>query len=164
MNEKTYKKINKYISSYKNGPKILNLINKITTSLVYIIYPVFLIYLLINKDGNFWKLLIVPAISFVLLSFFRKKINAPRPYEKLNIIPIISKKTKGQSFPSRHVFSVFVIAMTLYYISAPIGIFLIFIGVIVGLVRVLGGVHFPRDVIAGAIIGILLSFIGWNII
>lgn len=163
MNEETYGKIKRFITSYEKGKEILNFINKLTTSLVYLIYPVFLILLIINRDKRFWKLLIVPGISFIILSFFRKKINAPRPYEKLNIEPIIPKSTVGQSFPSRHVFSVFVIAMTLYYISPAIGISLMLVGIIVGIVRVLGGVHFPRDVIAGAVIGIFLSFIGWNV-
>lgn len=163
MNEKRYAKIKEFINSYKYGSKILNFINKITTSLVYLLYPVFLLSLLINKDKRFWKLLLIPGISFLIVSFFRRKINAPRPYEVLDIEPIIKKSTRGQSFPSRHVFSVYVIAMSLYYISAPVGISLMLVGIVVSLVRVLGGVHFPRDVIGGAIIGILFSYVAWNI-
>ncbi len=37
------------------------------------------------------------------------------------------------------------------------------LGLILAIVRVLGGVHFPRDVVFGALLGILASFIGWNI-
>ena len=162
MNEELYGEIIKTIESYKYGANILRIINNITTSLVYIVHPIFLLVLGVNGDSRFWKVLLVPGISFVLLSVFRNYINASRPYEIYNIIPIINKDSKGKSFPSRHVFSVFVISMTLYFISAPVGISLFLIGIIIGLVRVLGGVHFPRDVIAGALLGILFSLIGWN--
>ena len=163
MNEERYRKIKNWISKYKYGVQTLNVLNKLTTTLVYLTYPVFLLILLINGDLRFWKVLLVPGISFVLVSAFRSRINFPRPYEVLDIVPIIAKDTKGKSFPSRHVFSVFIIAMTLYYISMPVGILLMIVGIMVAVIRVLGGVHFPRDVIYGAIIGILCGFIGFNI-
>ena len=163
MNEERYEKIKNYISKYKNGVKILNVLNKVTTTIVYLTYPVFLLILLINRDPRFWKVLLVPAISFVLVSAFRSHINFPRPYEVLDIVPIIEKDTKGKSFPSRHVFSVFIIAMTLYYISVPTGILLMVLGSLIAVIRVLGGVHFPRDVIFGALIGVFCAVVGFRI-
>lgn len=161
MNKETYEKITEPIRSHPNGIRNLKLLNRVTTTSVYLIYPISLLVLLMNGDKRFWKVLFIPGVSFVLLSIFRNLLNAPRPYEVLDIVPIIDKETKGKSFPSRHVFSVFVIGMTLYYIFKPLGIALMLIGIIVGIVRVLGGVHFPRDVIAGATIGIGCSLIGW---
>lgn len=164
MDKNTYERISNPIKNHPYGEKILRAINKIATTSVYITYPFFLLKLAIERDLKFWKVLFIPMISFLLLSVFRKYKNAPRPYEILEISPIIDKNTKGNSFPSRHVFSAFVIAMTLYYISAPVGVLLLFIGTLVGLVRVVGGVHFPKDVIAGAVFGILCGIIGWNFI
>ena len=37
------------------------------------------------------------------------------------------------------------------------------LGSAIALIRVIGGVHFPRDVIAGALIGIIFGIIGWNL-
>lgn len=164
LDEKTYEKIRSWINKFDNGVEVINIINKISTSLVYLIYPIILLILIFNGDQSFWRILFVPAISFILLSLFRKCFNAPRPYEVLDIQPIIKKDTRGKSFPSRHVFSAFVIAMTLYYISVPIGIFIMLLGLIIAIVRVLGGIHFPKDVIVGGIIGILCGIIGWNIL
>lgn len=163
MTEELYKNILKKIRSYKYGPGIIRAVNNLTTSFVYLTYPVFLIFLAISRDSRIWKVILVPGVSFIILSVFRSLMDLSRPYEVYDILPIINKDSKGKSFPSRHVFSVFVIAMTLYYISMPIGIALLIIGLIIGTVRVLGGVHFPRDVIAGAIIGILSGIIGWTI-
>ena len=140
--------------------KILNMLNKILTGSVYLAYPALLAFLALNHDLRFFRVLITAGVSFVLVSLFRNFFNAPRPYESLDIVPLISKDTKGKSFPSRHVFSIFVIAMCFCYISLPIGIILLIAGVFLAVIRVLSGVHFPSDVIAGALIGILAGVIG----
>lgn len=164
LNEQLYEKITSPIRNKHNGEKILKQINKFSTLTVYFTYPLFLFLLAYKRDIRFWKLVIIPGVSFVLVSLFRGHINFARPYEVLDIDPIIKKDTRGKSFPSRHVFSVFIIAMTLYYISIPVSISLMAIGVIVAIVRVVGGVHFPRDVVAGAVTGVLCAIIGWNLI
>ncbi len=163
MDKRKYENVTNLILKNPNRLKIFNIINSVSTIIVYLIYPIFLLVLILKQDERLWKVLFIPSISFILVSLFRKHFNAPRPYEVLNIQPIIHKDTKGKSFPSRHVFSAFIIAMTLYYISIPIGVFLMFIGTIIATLRVVGGVHFPKDVIAGAIVGISCAIIGWNI-
>src|SRR5699024_10671091 len=111
----------------------------------------------------FWRALLAPAISFVFVSMIRHYIDAPRPYEVKEIDPIIKKETKGNSFPSRHVFAAFVIATTLYFISKHLAILLMIAVFLLAVLRVLGGVHFPRDVIVGAIIGIVSGVLGFYI-
>ncbi len=141
--------------------KVINLSNRLITYSVYAIYPVIIMVLLFSGDSRIWRVLLGPLISFVLVSLLRRFIDAPRPYEVTGKAPILNKDTKGQSFPSRHVFSVFVIASTLYFISRPLGVFLMLIGCVLAVLRVIGGVHYPRDVIAGAIIGILSGVLGF---
>lgn len=141
--------------------KIINLSNKIITYVVYAVYPIALILLMFDRDPRFWRVLLAPSISFVLVSIFRKVVNAPRPYEVTGKEPIIKKETEGNSFPSRHVFSVFVIASTLFFISKPLGVLLMLFGIVLAVLRVIGGVHFPKDVIAGAIIGIISGILGF---
>ncbi len=135
--------------------------NLILTGLVYVSYPVLLCILFFTKDERFWRCLFVPAVSFLAVSGFRKLLNAPRPYEKLHFRPLLSKDKHGESFPSRHVFSVFVIALAFYDVFLPVGVVLTVFGVVLAAVRVVGGVHFPRDVLAGAAIGILSGVLGF---
>jgi hypothetical protein len=103
----------------------------------------------------------LPGSGFLLVSLFRSRFNAPRPYEALDIIPLMEKDKHGQSFPSRHVFSIFVIAMTLLRLCAPLGWALLCCGMVLAWCRVILGVHFPRDVIAGGIAGILWGLPGF---
>ena len=94
----------------------------------------------------------------------RDRLNAKRPYEVLDIQPIITKNTKGHSMPSRHVFSMFVIAMAFLWVLPWAGALLLCFGAALALVRVIGGVHFPRDVIAGALVGIVSGILGFWVI
>lgn len=134
------------------------------TGLVYLSYPVLLAVLFFTKDIRFWRCLFVPAVSFLAVSGLRKLVNAQRPYDKLHFRPLLNKNKHGESFPSRHVFSVFVISMAFYYTCLPIGIVLTAVGVLMAVVRVVGGVHFPHDVLAGAAIGILSGVLGFFIV
>ena len=71
------------------------------------------------------------------------------------IAPLISKETKGKSFPSRHVFSAFMIGMTFLFVIKPFGILILAAGTVMAYIRVVGGVHFPKDTAAGALLGVL---------
>lgn len=145
----------------ETGKRILNQVNFLMTRLCYVAYPVSLIVLGVWRDERLLRAVLVPAISFVLLSVFRKWINAPRPYQVLDIRPLIRKDTQGKSFPSRHVFSVFVIAMTFLWLLPPLGAVFLAMGVVLAACRVIGGVHWPRDVAVGALVGIVSGIIGF---
>ena len=100
------------------------------------------------------------AVPFVLVSVFRHLIDAPRPYELYDFYDEPPKNKKGKSFPSRHVFSAFLIA-ALWVIKSPvIAASLAVFGVILAINRVITGIHFVRDVVAGAIIGIVSGVLG----
>ena len=101
----------------------------------------------------------IPALCFLAVTIFRKVVNKKRPYEKLPIQSLIKKDKKGQSFPSRHVFSIFLIATLWFCFWKPVGIFLFIAGVFLAIVRVIGGVHFVTDVCAGALLGVLAGFL-----
>ena len=101
----------------------------------------------------------IPASGFVILSFLRKKINAPRPYEEWDIKPLLDRDSHGQSMPSRHVFSATIISMACMHASLPIGMICLTLSACLGLVRVLGGVHYPKDVVVGYICALV-----WGVI
>lgn len=164
MNQNSYIKITDKIRKHKYGEKTAIFLNRFLTEIVYVAYFVLVIYLLIQKDKEIIRVVFVPGISFVLVSVIRHFINAERPYTKYDFIPLIQKEKKGDSMPSRHVFSAFVIGMACLSINVMLGIAILTVGVIMAIERVVVGVHFPRDVIAGAMIGIVSGIIGLYII
>lgn len=159
-----------YLMSWLDGrpgfKKALSIANKTMTGATYVVYPCLLIWLLATGSDMFWRALLVPAISFVLVSMLRSKIDAQRPYEKFGIPSAVRKDTSGKSFPSRHVFSMSVIAMTfLACLPNPAaGIALLVLSIVLAAVRVLSGIHFVRDVACGFALGVLSGVIGFYLI
>ena len=96
----------------------------------------------------------LPALAFLLLSFFRTRLNRPRPYETWSIDPLISKSTKGNSFPSRHVFSASMISLCLWQVSWILALICLTLSALLAFCRVLGGLHYPKDVLWGYILGL----------
>lgn len=161
MTKEMYSKLSAPFQKSRKRTKLFITAEHILTGLVYLSYPSLLLYLSILRDFRVWRCLLVPAFTFVAVSVFRRLLNTPRPYEQLKFKPLLPKEKKGESFPSRHVFSVFMIAMAYYYICIPMGIYLTVIGVLLAIMRVVGGVHYPKDVLCGAAIGIGLGAIGF---
>lgn len=163
MKQETYRNMTERIRQSKSLCSIIIWTDRILTRVTYLVYPAFLAALFMRKEPGLLQALLVPGISFVLLSLFRRIYNAPRPYEVFGLPSVISKETKGKSFPSRHVFSIFIIAITIYYYNPPFGLAVSAAGTLLAVVRVLGGVHFTKDVITGAAVGIVCGLIGYSI-
>ena len=100
------------------------------------------------------------AIPFVLVSVIRVIINAPRPYEVFGVFEDLPKNKKGRSFPSRHAFSAFAIAVSAFPIYPALAAVMLFLGTLLCVARVLLGIHFVRDVLAGALVGAASAVLG----
>ena len=151
-------------SKIENKPIFLRLLrtfNRFMTVVMPMIYLTLLVttYLREGFGKQVGIYLFIPASGFVILSFLRKKINAPRPYEEWDIKPLLDRDSLGQSMPSRHVFSATIISMACLHASLSVGVILLVFSALLGLVRVLGGVHYPKDVVVGYICALV-----WGVI
>ena len=140
----------------ENKPFLLSLLrtfNRFMTVVMPIVYLTLLAttYLQEGLGKQVLIYVFIPASGFVILSLLRKKINAPRPYEVWEIVPLLDRDSPGQSMPSRHVFSATIISMACLHASLTMGMICLTLSALLGLVRVLGGVHYPKDVVVGYI-------------
>ena len=147
-----------------NKPFLLSLLrtfNRFMTVVMPIVYLTLLATTYFQEEFGKQILIyvFVPASGFVILSLFRKKINAPRPYEEWDIKPLLDRDSPGQSMPSRHVFSATIISMVCLHASLSIGMICLTLSAFLGLVRVSGGVHYPKDVVVGYICALV-----WGVI
>ncbi|RSJ90882.1 phosphatase PAP2 family protein [Streptococcus mitis] len=162
---KNYQEWYDYIAAnVENRPFLLRLLrtfNRFMTVVMPMIYLTLLAttYLQEGLGKQVGIYLFIPASGFVILSFLRKKINSPRPYEEWDIKPLLDRDSPGQSMPSRHVFSATIISMACLHASLTMGMICLTLSAFLGLVRVLGGVHFPKDVVAGYICALV-----WGVI
>ena len=151
-------------SSLLQHPQLLQLMrvfNRMMTVLMPLAYLTLLGTAFMNEGlrQELAAYIMVPAFGFVLLTLVRKWINQPRPYETWGIVPLLDKDSSGNSMPSRHVFSATIISMACVHANLLAGLILLVLSALLGLVRVLGGVHYPKDVLVGYACGLL-----WGII
>jgi membrane-associated phospholipid phosphatase len=86
-----------------------------------------------------------------------------RPFIKLIQTRIVGYRAIGRSFPSGHTSQVFFVAtlMARHFHASVWGVFLLYAtALLVGLTRMYVGAHYPRDVLAGAILGSLWGLLG----
>ncbi|OGF69952.1 hypothetical protein A3H65_02840 [Candidatus Giovannonibacteria bacterium RIFCSPLOWO2_02_FULL_45_14] len=99
---------------------------------------------------------------FVFAEIIRYFYDKPRPFEVDVSIPLILHEV-GKSFPSGHAAFFFAVATTLFIYNRRWGI-VFFIGAIaMGIGRVLAHIHWPIDILGGALIGIASAAIIWKV-
>ena len=152
-----YDKRKSSLLRYPQGLQLMRVFNRMMTVLMPLAYLTLLGTSFMSKGlvNDLYAYILVPASGFVLLTLVRKWINQPRPYEVWEIIPLLDKDSSGNSMPSRHVFSATIISMACLHANLPVGLILLVLSALLGFVRVLGGVHYPKDVLAGYVCGLL---------
>lgn len=160
MNLEQYTKIHDFFTRHSTAFSLLLMANRLLTACGFFLYPLLLLILLLKKDlFTLGCSIVIPALCFLTVTVFRKVVNRKRPYEKFPITSLIKKDKKGQSFPSRHVFSIFLIATLWFCFCKPVGVLLFIAGIFLAIVRVIGGVHFVSDVCVGALLGIIAGLL-----
>ncbi len=130
----------------------------ISHAIVLLTAVAFVAALVLLTIADIWaavRYAVLSAIPFLVVTAARKIINAPRPYELIDFYERKPKGKAGQGFPSRHVFSIFLIGVSVLAWNVAVGCVLIALGVCLAVFRVLLGIHFIRDVVAGGAIGAL---------
>ncbi|MEF9951104.1 MAG: phosphatase PAP2 family protein [Clostridium sp.] len=122
------------------------------------------IYWAINKE--FGEYIGFAYFTSMLVNNFIKDIfKAPRPIGQEGVVSLRTETATGYSFPSGHSQGA-----STFYSALSIGLkqrwFYIFTGVLIGLIglsRLYLGVHYPKDVIVGILLGVLSSIVCYKL-
>ena len=146
--------------------RLVKIGDKGITVLMYLVYIVALGMLLAENRWVDLALLIgTTGSGFILVTAMRHFLSSPRPYEVYAFKPPLGYHRPGRSFPSRHAYSATVItAAWVWLLGWPALGALGLLTLCQMLFRVIGGVHFIRDVLAGAALGALFGGIGFWLI
>jgi undecaprenyl-diphosphatase len=83
-----------------------------------------------------------------------------RPYEAVNGLVLMINKQTDWSFPSGHTGSSFACATVLFLnLPRPYGILALVLATFIGLSRLYVGIHYPSDVLFGAVNGIIIGYV-----
>lgn len=105
----------------------------------------------------FGKLILFTALPFLLVTILRHFFAKKRPYQKKE--GFAPRRGENDSFPSRHAFSAFLIAMTAFSVRSLFGYLLLPLAVLLSVLRVLRDIHYPEDVIFGGFLGVFFGTI-----
>lgn len=162
MNAEQYRAVINWFQARPAVKNALRLVSRGSVALVYLGYLGLLVWLAWHRMGQFWPALVVPAAAFVVGTLVRRIIDRPRPYTALGFTPLFPKDKPGQSMPSRHCFSAAAIAGAAWFVIRPLGLALAVLAVVIAVCRVVTGVHYISDVLAGLAFGAVFAVVGWN--
>ena len=107
----------------------------------------------INKWKSFISVIVSSGLAWALAIFLKSLFKIPRPVLSLSDIhPLIEKTTF--SFPSEHAMFFSALAFAIFFINQKAGYLLMFLAFLIGVARIIVGVHYPIDVLVGWLIGI----------
>ena len=92
-----------------------------------------------------------------IIAFFYHHV---RPFSFYNFTPLIAES--GWSFPSGHMAWFFALSLAVWYTNRKWGWWFLGLSALMGIARIYVGVHWPFDILGGAVIGLLSAwFVHW---
>lgn len=147
----------------------------------YLGYVLILIaLLLLIKEKNwrqriyFFSLMTLSVILArgIITEIIRFFYSYPRPFQTLSIQPLIAH-SPDNSFPSGHTAAFFALALVIFYFcrqkkqsedqtsfnNLRLGWWVLIMATLIGISRIFVGIHWPLDILAGALIGLTSAFL-----
>lgn len=103
---------------------------------------------------------------WLMVELLKVLLKRQRPYSFLSNIRILGPRERGNSFPSGHTSQAFFMASLLSHYFFPgflAAILLYTLALCVGITRMYVGMHYPRDVLGGIILGTSWGLVGVSI-
>jgi len=106
-----------------------------------------------------WKLAATSALGSAAIALLANQVIAhvwarPRPFAAHpDAVHLLAARSADPSFPSDHAAAAFAIAIAVLAFSRVVGGSLLALAAVIALSRVALGLHYPGDVLAGAVVG-----------
>lgn len=143
---------------------VFDFIMPIITEMKYLIflYAAFLIYLMIKfkKLGIFVTILAILTVAVsdqISSHLIKKAVGRERPCRELQDVRLLTGCGPGKSFPSSHAVNNFAAALILAYFFRKYRYWIYGVAASIAFSRLYVGVHYPIDVLCGAIIGTAIA-------
>ncbi len=110
-----------------------------------------------------YELILGTLTLWIVVELVKALVRRSRPFIRVTQARIVGYRAGGRSFPSGHTSQAFFMATLMashFHASAWVAFLLYAIALLVGITRMYVGAHYPRDVLAGAILGSAWGLLG----
>jgi len=153
-----FQKLNSFVGQY---PLIDFLAIFSANYLGYVLILILFIYFL--KDSKKYKPILINSLlaaffsRFIITEIIRFFWERPRPFIN-NSVNLLLEHSASPSFPSGHAAFFFALSAMVYLYNKKAGIWFLITSFLISVSRVYGGIHWPSDILAGALIGIISAY------
>lgn len=109
---------------------------------------------LIQRKRFITLILLAAPVALLIDKVLNKLILSPRPFVERGFVPLV-QHSADNGFPSEHTLLVLFIACTVWVFNRKLGIILMVLGFLVGIGRILAGIHSPLDIMGSAVISLV---------
>ncbi len=110
------------------------------------------------------RMFAVGAVNLLVYKIIKFCIARPRPYRNCPGIRACGRSLDEYSFPSGHTLHTVAYALILHSYYPALGIVVWPFALLVGVSRVVLGLHYPSDVVVGAAVGAFTAAISFNLL
>ena len=122
-----------------------------------------IIFFLAGERVLTYELILGTLSLWLVVMLVKTLVHRARPFIRLTQARIVGYRARGRSFPSGHTSQTFFVATLLiqhFHFNVGVSTLLYAVALLVGITRMYVGAHYPRDVLAGAILGSAWGLLG----
>ena len=154
-----------FLNTFAQSPDVREAVVFFAQYFPYLVAALFLFFALsrVLPQREEWTLLGEGLGSALLARFgfvplIRAFVERPRPFvDNPAIVTLFNEAS--YSFPSGHAAFFFALSTVVFLYNKRWGFWFYAASVVIGLARIVAGVHYPTDVIGGAVLGVAVGFL-----
>jgi undecaprenyl-diphosphatase len=101
-------------------------------------------------------------VAWILAEILKHLFHTARPFVALQNVHSLFSET-GFSFPSQHATFFMALAVAIFFSHKKAGYVFILFALLIGIARIIAGVHFPADILGGFILGFAIAYFLKNV-
>jgi len=92
------------------------------------------------------------VLAWILAYALKYLFHTPRPFDAFSQVHSLIPES-GYAFPSGHATFFMALAFSIFFMHKRAGYWFIFFAILIGVARIMAGVHFPIDILGGFVLG-----------
>jgi membrane-associated phospholipid phosphatase len=149
-----------FLFSFSHNQALAQVSVFVSNILIYILALVIIIFVFLKARPLFLKLFVLfgsVIVAGILSKILKTLLSVPRPFIAGNFIPVVHET--GFSLPSTHATAFATLTIVAFSMNRKLGIIFGISTLLIGLSRVILGVHYPFDVLLGFALGALIGLL-----